>query len=882
MDVKKNNEKDQFSDKRPPHWAERFLNWYCKPELLEDLQGDLNEFFHRNLKSKGIRKAHLIYILDVLKFFRLYTVKKPNIFEFFSQSLMLGSYVKTSTRILAHNKLFSTINILGLASSMSVGLLLLAMLSDLYSYDDFHEKKERIYRINTTDLRDEQRPMQLASTSVRAGKRISESVSGVEDLTLMRRGFGGDAMIEKNTVSIQGFWADQSFFEVFSFPLLEGDSATALKEPYSLVLTEKSATKLFGNAEALGKTVRFDSMDYTVTGIMKDVPQRSHIQFEALGSFSTMVEIKPNTDGDFLAWENIYMSYIYLSLHEGSDPESVQQSLDKLSATENAGLEYRNIQLWLQSLENIPLRAGLSNEIGLAFNRIALWVLIGLAMVIILSACFNYTNLSIARSLRRSREVGIRKVLGALKSQVLAQFITESVILSLLSLVFSFALFLLLRQQFLSLDSFLSSRFLLELTPELICWFIGLAILVGLLAGMLPAVFFSRIHTSQVLKDASSLKVFRHVSMRKALVVVQYTFSLIFIITVIIGYNQYKSFISFDLGFTTENIVNIWLNGTNGDTVEKELAELTEVQGLSRSRMVTSIGSMYGTQMKYRDDSTIVLQNMVDEDYLPLHQHQLLAGRNFNPKAEGADENEVIVNEQLIQYFNLGNQKPEQALGEIVDIDNKQLTIVGVVKDFHYGTLSDKIQPTVFRHVTDKDYGFINVKIQTEDWASTFTAIEKIWKKIEPVHPLQATLYDDQIEQAYRQFVVMVKVIGFIAFLAVCIASMGLFGMVVFTTETRMKEISIRKVLGASEGNLLFLLSRSFLLLLLLSALIAIPTTYLFFDKVVLVNFAYHQPIQIGELLVGVLILMLLACLMVGSQTLKVAQSNPAEVLKNE
>lgn len=471
MDVKKDNGNEQFSENHPPRWAENFLSWYCKPELLEDLQGDLNEFFHRNLKSKGVRRARLVYILDVLKFFRLYTVKKPYIMELFSHWFMLGSYVKTSSRTLVHNKLFSIINIVGLASSMSIGLLLLAMLSDLYSYDDFHEKKERIYRVNTTDLRNEQPSMQLASTSVRAGKRISESISGVEALTLMRRGFGGDATVNGNTVSINGYWADQSFFEVFTFSLQEGDPSTALKEPYSLVLTEKSAIKLFGQAEALGKIVRVDTVDYTVTGIMKDIPKRSHMQFEALASFSTVELIRPDTDGDFLAWENIYMSYIYLSLHEESEPETVQKSLDKLSATENAGLENRTITLWLQSLENIPIRGGLSNEIGLAFNSIALWVLIGLALVILLSACFNYTNLSIARSLRRSREVGIRKVLGALRSQVLSQFITESVMLSLLSLLISFLLFLFLRGQFLSLDSFLSSRFLLELSPWLMaCW----------------------------------------------------------------------------------------------------------------------------------------------------------------------------------------------------------------------------------------------------------------------------------------------------------------------------------------------------------------------------------------------------------------------------
>ncbi|RRB18450.1 ABC transporter permease [Larkinella knui] len=799
---------------------------------------------------------------------------------------MLGSYFKTSRRSLVRNKLFSAINIIGLAVSMSVGLLVVAFLSDLFSYDRFHEKKNRTYRLLTHTESDDKTVMNFASTSLKAGYKIQETIAGVEDVTLIRRGFYSDAKVSDETiVPLEATWADPSFFKVFTFPMLKGDPATALKEPYSLVITEKTARKLFGEAEALGKTVRFDTLNYTVTGVLKDLPKLSHIRFEALISLVSMLGQKADSDGGVMDWSNIYQNYVYLTLPENANLKGIQAGLDKLSAAENTRLEHQKITLSLQPMDKIVFGERLSNEIGVNIPKPVAWVLIGLALVVIVSACFNYTNLSIARSMRRSREVGVRKIVGALKGHVLGQFLAESVIISLLALVLSFPLFLVLRTQFLALipqEGLVS----LELSPQLFLYFFILAVVVGLTAGFVPALFFARIKAIQVLKDASSIKVFRHVSMRKALLVIQYTFSLIFISTTLIGYRQYRGFLSFDLGFTTENILNIRMQGNKSNLLKKELAEIPAVRQIATSRMITSLGSLYGTNLKYQakgtPDSANVWLNFVDENYLPLHRHHLIAGTNFKNRPTSGNETEVIVNEQLLKRFRITTGNPAEAIGKQVIVDKKPLTIVGVLKDFHYGTMDHKIEPTVFRYSAEEPGGYLNVGIKSEDYPAALASIEAVWRKFDKVHPLNAAFYDEQIEEAYRQFEVMVKVIGFITFLAICIASMGLFGMVVFTTETRLKEISIRKVLGASEVGLIFMLSKGFLFLLVIATLIALPVTYLFFDQVVLTKFVYHHPIGMSELLLSVVVIMLIAFFMIGSQTLKAARSNPANVLKSE
>jgi putative ABC transport system permease protein len=378
---------------------------------LEDLQGDLNEYFERNVKTTGARRARLIYVIDVLKFFRLYTLRKPEFINLLIHWLMIGSYLKTSTRSIVRNKLFSAINIVGLSVSMSVGLLVIAFTYDLTSYDDFHENKDRIYRIISHYQPVDDRPIDLASTSVKAGKNIQETLSGYEAVTILRNGFGGDAIIGEKIIPVSGLYASESFFKVFTFPLITGDKNTALKDPYSIVLTEKSAKKLFGGSDVLGKEIKFDSTTYVVTGVMKDIPKLSHINFELLISFST-AEIKiAKEDPNFLAWGNVWQNYVYILFDKKTNPDSWQANLDKMNKEETKASKNAKIDLSLQPLKKIALGPDISNNIGPVMMPVVVWVLAGLAFIIIISACFNYTNLSIARSMRRSKEVGLRKIM---------------------------------------------------------------------------------------------------------------------------------------------------------------------------------------------------------------------------------------------------------------------------------------------------------------------------------------------------------------------------------------------------------------------------------------------------------------------------------------
>ena len=877
---------EEFKKIAPPAWAAKLLSWYCKPELLEDLQGDLNEYFDRNVKSHGLQKARLIYVIDVLKFFRLYTIRKPEFLNLLISWIMIGSYIKTSGRSMVRNKLFSAINIIGLAVSMSVSLVLIAILSDILSYDKFHANYDRIQRVicRYEYLGDKGNNF-MATTSLKAGRLIKEEFTGVEEVAILQRGFQGDIQVEEKIIPLNGFWASNSFFNVFSFELLQGDAVTALKEPFSMIITETAAKKLFGNEEALGKTVIYNNDKlYTITGIVKEPPFFSHIHFEMLGSLSTKESDKKTLE-DELAWDNVWNTWVYLVLPPNADIPLLKSNLTQLSKREDPSVKNTHIELTLQPLSNIMFSDSLGNEMGPVLGSTLLWVFGGLCFVVILSACFNYTNLSIARSLKRTREVGIRKVMGAFKSNVATQFVVEAVIISLSALAMALLLFFLLRPHFLSIEPDIQKMFTLHLSLVTLFYFVGFAIFVGLAAGIFPSLFFSNINAIQVLKSATSFRGVNRITGRKILIVIQYCISIILVSASIGVYRQYQHYISFDLGFNTENVLNISLKENNSQLLKKVLSELPEVKNISQSLLVTSVGDYWGTNMKYHgtpNDSSSVSFNSIDENYIPLMGHQLLAGNNFTVKADSVEESEVIVNMQVLKRFNIANQDPQKAIGDVLKVDDKNLTIIGVMKDFQYGRSNNKTsKETVFRYLNRKA-NIMSVKIQSNDLISTYSKIESIWKKIDSVHPFEAKFYNQQIEEAFSGLRATLKLAGFLAFLAISIASLGLLGMVVFTTEIRLKEVSIRKVMGASEGKLLLLLGKGFVFLLLISTAISLPIVILFFQNVVFPNTANHAPLNIFEMLLGVLVILLLALFMIGTQTLKVARANPAEVLKNE
>lgn len=871
----------------PPRWAQALLRWYCKPELLEDLQGDLNEYFDRNYKERGLRYARLIFILDTFKFLRLYTIRKPSFVQLIIHKIMLGSYIKTSARNIARNKLFSTINIAGLAISMSVGLIMISVLTDMTQYDKYNENHERIYRI-TADRGDN---TNYASTSLKAAFQVEQTISGIEEVAIFKRDFAGDFTNRETTVPLSGMWANPGTLTVFTFPLVAGDASTALSQPFSIILTEDAAKRVFGNGEALGKVITLKDgprdetareFNFTVTGVMKNLPKFSHVRFEMLGSLNTFEKMYPDSR-DLNDWEEMWDIYVYMLLPANADLTTLQTNLDVLCEKENPFVKHNPIHLSFQPLTSIALGEDLNNSIGPVMGVSEIWMIGVLAFIVLLSACFNYTNLSIARALSRAREVGVRKVIGAMKSHVVVQFVVESIIISLLSVAVAFGLFVLARPFFLSFSPDLSEMLELSISIKLIFWFVVMAAVTGLLAGLFPAIFFSQINAALVLKNMKSLQGFKGLNVRKALVVVQYTVSIIFIAATLIGLRQYQHLLSFDLGYKTDNIFNVRLNGNKSELVAKEFAEIPEVKGISKSVIITSIGNYWGTKTKYKEpaDSLYVNYNGVDENYLPLHDHQLISGRNFSIQSDSAEESEVIVNSAVLKRFDIAGGDPINALDETLHVNNKEMKIIGVVRDFHYGKVDDRTEYVLFRHVRGNAL-WLNVRIESTDWPATLAKMEMAWRKIDNVHPFDGRFYDDQIRESYDGVSAMLKVIGCLAFLAICISSMGLLGMVVFTTETRLKEISIRKVMGAGEWKLVYLMGKGFIKLLAIAALVGLPATYFFFEKVALPELVNPAPIGVWDLFGGVILIGGVACFMIGTQTMKVARSNPADVLRSE
>lgn len=871
----------------PPRWMNWLLELYCSKDLLEDLQGDLYEYYSRNLKRSRF-KADLIFLLDVIKFCRLYTIQKPKILGQMTFFNLISNYLKTSARSLARNKLFSSINILGLAISMSIGILMITYISELLSFDTFHEKADRIYRVHSTYKSiSSSETTNLASTSVFIGKTLKEEYSGFEKVLFMRRNFRADLNKGDNTIPVRGHYASEEFFEVFTFNLIAGNPSTALSAPNSIVLTEASAEKLFKDQEALGQIVVSGDESYTITGIVEDLPKNSHIQFEALMSFVTLENRYDGSETTtFFDFRSIWMNYVYLLLPEGQDPDVINNQLRRITATENEKTDRYQIQHRVESLANLVPGEELSNNIGPSMTWTGIYQLGLLTMFVIISACFNYTNLSIARSLRRAKEVGVRKVVGAGRTQILTQFIFEAVIVALISVFISYGLFMIIKPFFMDLVLDRNDSITMKFQWIHVLYFIAFAASIGIIAGILPSIVLARLKAISVFRDASSVKLMKGLNLRKVLIVLQFTMSIFLIIGSTIAYRQYKFALNFDMGFTTDNVLNIELQGNDSKLLMNEVEKLPEVSKVSRSGMIPNTGEIWSEEIKYKDplDSANVYVNFIDKNYFSTHEFTFLAGGSFPYDQEEGTAKFVVVDELLLKRFNI--QDPQSAIGEIITLDRRlddlSLEIVGVVKQFQYAKVHNESEPVALIQGTPEDYVHLNLVVKSNDIIAFMDKLEAIWSEVDEVHPFEAEFYSDLIQEAYNDQATLFKLFGFLAFLAISIASMGLLGMAVFTTETRQKEISVRKVLGASKQNLMLILSKGFISMLIISAVIAMPLSYLFFTEMVMADFVNRITIGPVELLSGVFIVFAIGILTIGWQTGKAAKSNPADMLRDE
>ncbi|MEQ8474467.1 MAG: FtsX-like permease family protein [Marinoscillum sp.] len=879
-------------EQNPPKWLSRILQWYCRPEILEDLQGDLFEYYQRNL-NRGKRMADLIYLVDIIKFCRIYTIRKPKLIGQMNFFSMFRNYFLTSVRSMSRSKLFTSINIVGLAISMSVGILMITYISEVLSFDTFHEKKDRIYRVltNYQGVNNDE-GFDLASTSIFIGNKLKDDYTGVENLVILRRNLSLDLTHGDHVISAQGLWATEEFFKVFSFDLISGDPVTALSEPNSIIITESVAKKMFKDQNPVGLTLevagqeRYNFTNAKISGVVKDPPGNSHMDFEILGSFSTLEKYATGLEEEqhfYNSYNSVWMNYVYLVVTEGHEALTVQGHLDQIASEEGENYDRFAIKYELENIKDIMPGRDLSNQIGQSMEWEMIYIFVALTLVVIISAGFNYTNLSIARSLRRAREVGIRKIVGAGKWHVFGQFIFEAILISLIALVIAYGVFTLIKPEFIDLILDQQSSIQLDFQWVHLVYFVVFAVLVGFTAGFLPSLVLSKLKAISVLKDAGKFKLLRGVNLRRVLIIVQFTLSMGFIIAATISYRQYEYALNFDLGFKTDNILNVQLKGEYDELLMNKYAQLPEVQQISRSGMVPSTGEVWGETVKYKDpfDSVDIHINNVDKAYLEVHDFEFLAGGTFPFDIKKDEEPQfMIINEHLLNRFGFSN--PNDAIGESLKLSDggNSLKIVGVVKDFQHLKITDELQSFAF--IQDDYLRVLNLQVNTSDLVGLMNKLETIWREVDSVHPFEAKFYNDQIQEAYQEYNAYYKVIGFLAFLTISIAALGLLGMAVFTTETRLKEISIRKVMGASERNLVLLLSRGFLLMMVVSAVIAIPITYYLFDSVVLAGVANRITFGAVELFLGVILIFILGAITIGWQTFKAARANPADLLRNE
>jgi len=890
----------------PPKYFHRFFRWFCHPDLLPGVEGDLMELYNERLAKYGKRKADRRFIIDVLLLFRLGIIRPVEGSYHLNSYGMFKNYLKVGVRNILKYKAFSFINVFGLATAMSVCMLIILMLADQRSYDQFHPGKERIYRILSkipkSGSPNASSPFPLAST-------LKQEYPLVEDATQLSPGVGGDAVYEEKSAELSGYFADASFFSVFGFELEKGDKTSALTSPNSMVISSHMASFLFGekaSVNPVGKTVRFFSRGlrlirfdfgsetgtspvdwgyYTITGVIDSKKYKSHLKFDVLMSAASLPALlqEKKVENHVDDWERYSYSYTYALLKSESSEEHLTSALNSLVAQKYAGIDHlEGIRLITQPLGKITPGSFLGNPPSLQLPIEAYYFLGFLAFVIMLSACLNYTNLSVARALTRAREIGIRKVNGAKRTNLVIQFFTESILTSLLALAMAAVLLVLIKPAFRSLwaNQYLSFDLQGNLVVYLI--FLGLAIFIGLAAGVYPALHLSGYAPVKALKNPDSMRPGKY-GMRKVLTSFQFIVSLFFIVTSILIARQFRHYLEFEYGFTSENIVNIPLQGNDYKLLASEMSTVPGVSAVSACEYIPAVAMTNGIGVRKAGNEG----DFVGFEYLRVNQHfvstlglSIVEGRNLSD--EGDEGRRIIVNETAAEA--LGYSQPSDIIGakmEAAGFEN-EVEVVGVLKDFRFQTpiMEDKTGPLFFINQPEH-FSYLNVKLASGETASTLEKLEEKWKGVDQVHPFKYMFFDEQLVNVNRWMGDLVAIIGFIALLAIVISCLGLLGIAIYSTERRVKEIGIRKVLGAESLSLALLLSKQFLRLLIVSIALAAPLSY-FVNTLWLQNFPNRVEFGWGTILASSVILLILGLATISSQTLRASRRNPVDALRRE
>jgi len=808
---------------------------------------------------------------------------------------MLRSYLKIAFRNLTRNKLYSSINILGLAAGLAVCLLIMMYIFDELSYDKHHKDGDRIYRLVYSSNTGETWSAQPAPVAFTLKGELPE----VEQVTRLLKVPDVDKILlqheqgpnTKKFFETNGYYVDSTFFQIFSYDLIYGNALSAFSRPNSIVLSESVATKMFGNENPIGKAVKlqlpYGNSVYTVQAVFKE-NHKSHIPAHFLMSME-------NTDiGTWLktqqSWATNNIFHTYVKLKPGVDPNVFEKNMipfwERHEGAELKAAGYSKNH-FIQRMTDIYLHSSLGNEIAPNGNIRYLYIMGSIAAFILVIACINFMNLSTARSEKRAREVGVRKVIGAERASLIGQFLGESFLLCLIALAIAFVL----TQLLLPLFNDLTQKDLqLSNNPGLVYWIAGLAIVTGLFAGLYPAFYLSSFQPAKVLKG-KILNSWSATALRKGLVVFQFTISVMLILGAIVIASQLSYMKHQDLGFKKDQ--QLILPVTSGEVAKNYTAlrdELVKTPGVAA---VTS-GSTYPGIRNINDmpcysegrapsQFTDVTMITIKEDYFQTLGLKLLYGREFARNSR-ADSNNIILNETAIR--DLG-YNPATAVGKRVNWDwhgeKHHMTITGVVKDFNYESLHTAIKPLGFSinvfFANSSNYTI--ARLQAGNYAQTLKAVEKTWNKINPSAPFEYSFLDQDFQRNYEKEERTSHIVIDSTVIAILIACLGLFGLVTFSAERRTKEIGIRKVLGASIMNITLLLSGEFIRLAGLAILIASPLAW-YGMHLWLRNFAYPIAISWWMFVAAGGLAIVIALITVSFQSIKTAVSNPVKSLRTE
>jgi len=808
---------------------------------------------------------------------------------------MIKNYIKTAFRSLMKNKGFTFINVFGLALGLATCLLIVFYVFDELSYDRYNVKADRVYRLNY-DIKFGGVQNPYAITPAPAAAALKADFPEIEQVTRFRN--RGGNKVKKGNQNIQEermVYADNSIFDVFTLPVVSGNEANALKDPHTVVVTEDIAKKYFGNTNVVGQVLTFnDTSQFKITAVIKNIPKQSHFHFDFFMSMPTIAESRDNS------WlSNNFNTYILLK--PGVNYKSLAAKLPEflhrhaaaqLQAAIHLGFAAfeKNgsyLKFTLIPLKNIHLQSAMLDEFEANGNIAYVYIFSAIAIFILLIACVNFMNLSTARSANRAREVGVRKVLGSPRKYLVAQFLTESILVTLVGAIIAvFAAW-----AFLPLFNQLSGKELV-VTSQILGWLIPalfiIIIVIGCLAGSYPALFLSGFKPIEVLKGKLAAG-FKGGTLRNFLVIFQFAISIFLIIGTLVIYNQLKYIQNKDLGYNRDHILivkNIWTLGNGANAFKQEIKELAGVKNATLSNSLPTDNGNDNTSSFFKspviDQKGAVLSHTwnVDEDYIPTLGIKMVAGRNFS-KDMATDSSAAIVNEAFAKLF--GYTHPVDQF--VYAPANSELTkttrlhIIGVVKDFNFKSLRENVPPLIISLAPNM--GVLSIRIKTADIPGLLAQVKNKWKDVSRNQQFNYSFMDQDFDAIYRSEQRMGAISIAFTSLAIIIACLGLFGLAAYAAEQRTKEIGIRKVLGAKVSTIVTMLSKDFIKLVVVSIVIATPFAWWAMQKW-LQSFAYRQDIQWWVLVSAGFGAILIAFITISFQAIKAAISDPVNSLRSE